>query len=151
MQCCGFTIYYLVVLFVSCLSFYLLYSYSSTHHICIILAGIFSWCSYCWRIHERTPCHWFSSASACIPNMQKPALSSPHLKRGNTENHRDISIQLQGAFISYLGTLRLPPDVLLVHVGEALQASVACVKGFLEVLFDHHLLCSGVQHAGHLC
>lgn len=62
-----------------------------THHICIILAGIFSWCSYCWRTQERTPGHWFSSANAWIPKMQKPALNSPHLRRQNTEAHSGVT------------------------------------------------------------
>lgn len=71
--------------------FWLIHGLKKPHHICIILAGILSWCSYCWRTQERTPGHWFSSASAWIPKMQKPAFNSPHLRRQNTEARGDVT------------------------------------------------------------
>lgn len=83
--------------------------------------------------------------------MQKPALNSPHLHRQKTQKHTFT----QSGCREYLHDTRciyfyFLPAVLLIHAGEALQASVACVKGCLEIFVDHHLLCSRVQHAEHL-
>ena len=120
---------------------------SSTHHICMIFAGIFSLSSYCCRTQGRTPGHWLSSARAWIPIVQKPALNSADLWGQETKDEQ-WHTWLWGwrRHVSF----GLSPAVLRLRAAETLQTSVTRVKRCLEVSVNHHLLCSRFQHVEHL-